>query len=585
MSEILTSIAQPMRYLIELDTPLVLKKNIGMLMEGDVEANTVALDVFKTRDVPADLSGITINLYLTRPDGNTLQPIAGTVEGNTVRMTLTGGCYKYTGQYTMLVTMKKGEENRTVLKATGHMEGRNTENMIDPEGTFPTPEELLEMLNVLDEALQSANTATENATAAAKRANNAAAGIETVTATATELEPNEEATAQVIKGESGMHFAFGIPRGEKGEKGDKGDAGTAENVTIESIAGLSEALNSKQPKGDYLPADGTAEDASKLGGKLPEEYLPADGTAADASKLGGVAAAEYATKENLKQYATKEDLENIDIPAGGANVAYNLLDNSNLEIAQAGYNGLHGSQRYAADRWISSEDSTFTIAGEVKTYTSNNGYCFLLQKLWNDGRDKGKTYTLGIELDDGSIVACTATSPTSNVTEQTVLAMTDLGGNKYIMIIKEANGDFCARLNLHATGESVAFKHLLMVEGAYTAETLPKYVPKGYAAELAECQRYFLKPSLDYCFFYYLNYNKTAYFAGTMHFPIEMRIVPTVTILNVRISGISEGSINPSQFTITHIKKSGLDTIYFPYESELKQAIPLFALVEANADL
>ena len=126
MSEILTSIAQPMRYLIELDTPLVLKKNSGMLMEGDVEANTVVLEVFKTRDVPADLSGITFSLYFTRPDGNTLQPIAGTVEGNTVRMTLTGGCYKYTGQYTMLVTMKKGEENRTVLKATGHMEGRNT---------------------------------------------------------------------------------------------------------------------------------------------------------------------------------------------------------------------------------------------------------------------------------------------------------------------------------------------------------------------------------------------------------------------------------------------------------------------------
>lgn len=30
-----------------------------------------------------------------------------------------------------------------------------------------------------------------------------------------------------------------------------------------------------------------------------------------------------------------------------------------------------------------------------------------------------------------------------------------------------------------------------LYEGAYTEETLPPYVPKGYATELAECQRYY----------------------------------------------------------------------------------------------
>ena len=30
-----------------------------------------------------------------------------------------------------------------------------------------------------------------------------------------------------------------------------------------------------------------------------------------------------------------------------------------------------------------------------------------------------------------------------------------------------------------------------LYEGEYTAETLPEYQPKGYGAELAECQRYF----------------------------------------------------------------------------------------------
>ena len=42
--------------------------------------------------------------------------------------------------------------------------------------------------------------------------------------------------------------------------------------------------------------------------------------------------------------------------------------------------------------------------------------------------------------------------------------------------------------------ESAAYiRWAALYEGAYTADTLPAYVYKGYAAELAECQRYFQK--------------------------------------------------------------------------------------------
>ena len=40
-------------------------------------------------------------------------------------------------------------------------------------------------------------------------------------------------------------------------------------------------------------------------------------------------------------------------------------------------------------------------------------------------------------------------------------------------------------------GGSAVFKWAALYEGSYTADTLPDYVPKGYAAELAECQRYY----------------------------------------------------------------------------------------------
>ena len=38
---------------------------------------------------------------------------------------------------------------------------------------------------------------------------------------------------------------------------------------------------------------------------------------------------------------------------------------------------------------------------------------------------------------------------------------------------------------------AVTIRWAALYEGEYTAETLPEYQPKGYGAELAECQRYY----------------------------------------------------------------------------------------------
>lgn len=42
-----------------------------------------------------------------------------------------------------------------------------------------------------------------------------------------------------------------------------------------------------------------------------------------------------------------------------------------------------------------------------------------------------------------------------------------------------------------STGTAAVVRWAVLYEGEYTAETLPPYVPKGYAAELAECLRYY----------------------------------------------------------------------------------------------
>jgi hypothetical protein len=42
-----------------------------------------------------------------------------------------------------------------------------------------------------------------------------------------------------------------------------------------------------------------------------------------------------------------------------------------------------------------------------------------------------------------------------------------------------------------AVGDNVTFEWVALYEGEYTAETLPSYVSKGYAAELLACQMYY----------------------------------------------------------------------------------------------
>ena len=83
-------------------------------------------------------------------------------------------------------------------------------------------------------------------------------------------------------------------------------------------------------------------------------------------------------------------------------------------------------------------------------------------------------------------------------------------------------------------------KCVALYEGSYTADTLPPYVPKGYAAELAQCKRYYniIPYDMDD---YYVNAN-TAYPSMYPVFFSEMRIVPTVTLQeswNVGSAGVS----------------------------------------------
>ena len=172
--------------------------------------------------------------------------------------------------------------------------------------------------------------------------------------------------------------------------------------------------------------------------------------------------------------------------------AVNLLDNSDFEVAQAGYNGYHGNDQYCADRWFGNNLGALSVSGKVKTFTSVSGFAYMRQTLWNDGRDHGKTYTLVITLPDGTRLAASGASPTTASTSEHVFI--DLGApdNRcWVMAMKTEDDSMCVRIDASQVGASISFLSIDLFEGEYTSENAPPHVPKGYAVELTECRRYY----------------------------------------------------------------------------------------------
>ena len=73
---------------------------------------------------------------------------------------------------------------------------------------------------------------------------------------------------------------------------------------------------------------------------------------------------------------------------------------------------------------------------------------------------------------------------------------------------------------------SATFEWAALYEGEYTAETLPEYKPKGYGAELAECQRYYMQFGRIMAPGFLTNGGKC--YSMIINTPVAMRVSPSV---------------------------------------------------------
>lgn len=172
--------------------------------------------------------------------------------------------------------------------------------------------------------------------------------------------------------------------------------------------------------------------------------------------------------------------------------AYNYVDNSDFSaarfIAQAGFNSKHGNFLYMGDRWINDNNLTAEQQTNGIKITTTGQYQYIKQHITVK---VGQTYTAAIKASTNTTNVALAAYPRSSLSTPYARVI----GNSGIQVITFTPTEEVLQLLVYAgyssNGGSAVIEWVALYEGEYTAATLPPYQYKGYAAELAECQRYY----------------------------------------------------------------------------------------------
>lgn len=253
----------------------------------------------------------------------------------------------------------------------------------------------------------------------------------------------------------------------------------------------------------------------------------------------------------------------------------NLLDNSDFRnpVNQRGQTSYTTNWRYTIDRWLKASCDSINLTGNGITINNTNG-------TGNGGLRqllplRPGAYTIATKV-QGAVYARTFTlSPDLSVTHG---ANTSNSVNYQPYAGKDNSGFI--QINLQAlTGATVIIEWVALYEGTYTAETMPPYVPKGYAVELAECERYYQRYKLQVAPLQ----GETARRRYVIPYRTKFRLTPTVTIISATEYNLATADtgatfiVNTTSNEYTRLNANG----------DVSTASGLFAGIEleASADL
>lgn len=203
---------------------------------------------------------------------------------------------------------------------------------------------------------------------------------------------------------------------------------------------------------------------------------------------------------------------------------YNLLDNSDFvhPINQRDETSKQASWVYWIDRWLSDTEKTaaqLTSSG-IRLPATAEKNLRILQRVPLERIKKGQSYTIAAYDASGNVFCV------SGVFDGEQLTGDASSGGKYWLSLNKGDNLTYWYCILDAYAD-ITVKCTALYEGEYTAENLPPYVPKGYAAELAECLRYYRKIKANNETFPGYAANGVAY--AFIPLTQAMRIAPTVT--------------------------------------------------------
>ena len=217
---------------------------------GDAGAHKICV-MTQENGKPIDLTGCTAQLLVQRQDEATRYLNADFDSSGYACATLDKSCYEVAGR--LQCTMQIKGENQSVIsvariyllvsKAGGDI-------VIDPTHVVPNLNELLaqykrlkEISDQTEKTILKANTATKNADAAAKRADDAANDVQK------KLDNGEFVGATGPQGEKGEPGAQG-PRGEQGDTGERGPQGETGATGPQGPQGETGAIGPQGPRGE-----------------------------------------------------------------------------------------------------------------------------------------------------------------------------------------------------------------------------------------------------------------------------------------------------------------------------------------------
>ena len=287
-------------------------------------------------------------------------------------------------------------------------------------------------------------------------------------------------------GEPGRDGAKGAP-GEPGRDGAKGAPGEpGKDAPQEAVLYIEQTLSEAQ-KTRARGNIGAADDAALS--RIESGKLDKTAAAANSAKLGGKAPPYYIQPRNL-------------------------LDNGNFTdpVNQRGQTTYEGGWSWSIDRWYLGHSAigaggtasmTLTSGGILikNVKAAGEGYPYIQTRIAGQRIAEGKAYTFAYKRNGEIVIAALAADYIAGQVSQ------------YGFL----------PLSIESSGVNEAtFEWAALYEGTYSADTLPPYVAKEYAAEWMECRRYTQKITLG-------GVAKAAYIGCVVPLSPPMRIAPTIT--------------------------------------------------------